>query len=280
MAVVTSAPGTVPRAGTLDNVDLIASDLDGTLLRSDGTVSPRTLATLDAIDAAGSRFVMVTGRPIRWLPEVLDQTGVRGPVICANGGVVYDPESDTVLDHTPLLPHVVAEVMAALSHELPDVSFAVEVDHGRAMLSEVAYPSHPGDIGWRTVPRAALGAAPVAKLLARCVDAAPEEFLARCTKLLDGTVQVTSSSRAALVEISAIGVTKASGLAWYAERHGIDPSGVTAYGDMPNDVPMLSWAGRGVAMANAHPLALEVADEVTGSNDADGVAVHLESLFG
>ncbi|MGH3647934.1 MAG: HAD family hydrolase [Micromonosporaceae bacterium] len=261
---------------------LIASDLDGTLLRGDGTVSRRTVAALDAVAAAGVPFVMATGRPIRWLPEVLAQTGVRGPVICANGGVIYDPDADEVLDHTPLAPWVVSEVMAALRRELPEVSFAAEIDHGRGMLSEPAYPSIADDIGRRIVPLTELAAGvggPVVKLLARCAGVTAEEFLARCTKLLDGTVQVTSSSKSALVEISAVGVTKASGLAWYAERHGISPEHVTAYGDMPNDVPMFAWAGRGVAMGNAHPALLEVADEVTLSHEDDGVAVHLEALL-
>ncbi|MGH3714324.1 MAG: HAD family hydrolase [Micromonosporaceae bacterium] len=259
---------------------LIASDLDGTLLGPAATVSPRTVAALDAVAAAGIRFVMVTGRPVRWLPEVLFQTGVRGPVICANGGVVYDPDTDEVLAHTPLGPGVVGEVIDALRRELPEVVFAVEIDHGRAMLSEPEWPSIADDIDRRIVPLTSLRETPVVKLLARCADAVPDEFLSRCTKLLDGTAQVTSSSKSALVEISAVGVTKASGLAWYAELHGISPADVVAYGDMPNDVPMFAWAGRGVAVANAHPSLLEAADEVTLSHADDGVAVHLEGLLG
>jgi hydroxymethylpyrimidine pyrophosphatase-like HAD family hydrolase len=82
-----------------------------------------------------------------------------------------------------------------------------------------------------------------------------------------------------MVEISAAGVTKASGLAWLCDREGIDPADVLAFGDMPNDLPMLAWAGHAVAMANAHPAVREVADEVTLSNDEDGVAAYLAATF-
>ncbi|HEX6075505.1 MAG TPA: HAD family hydrolase [Micromonosporaceae bacterium] len=258
---------------------VVASDLDGTLLRGDLTVSPRSVAVLDRAADAGIRFVMVTGRPVRWLPPVFEHTRARGPVVCANGAVIYDPERDEIMRGAPLAADVVAEVVAALRRELPDVVFAVEIDHGRAMLSEAAWPAIVQDIGHRIVDHTELAGAPAVKLLARLPGGAPDEFLAATTRLLDGTAQVTSSSRSAMVEISAAGVTKASGLAWLAERAGVHPGQVVAYGDMPNDVPMFAWAGRGVAVANAHPSLLEVADEVTASNDEDGVAVHLENLL-
>jgi hydroxymethylpyrimidine pyrophosphatase-like HAD family hydrolase len=82
------------------------------------------------------------------------------------------------------------------------------------------------------------------------------------------------------VEITAPGVDKASGLAVVAAELGILPADVCVFGDMPNDVPMFQWAGwRRVAVANAHPEVLALADEVTASNDADGVAAWLESLL-
>ena len=80
-------------------------------------------------------------------------------------------------------------------------------------------------------------------------------------------------------EISAAGVTKAAGLAWLCERHGVTADQVVAFGDMPNDIPLLSWAGRGVAVGNAHPALRAVADEVTDTNDEDGVARYLRVLF-
>jgi len=88
------------------------------------------------------------------------------------------------------------------------------------------------------------------------------------------------SSTFGLLEIAAAGVTKASGLAELAASHGITPDEVAAIGDMPNDVPMLQWAGASYAVANAHPAALAAADEVLASNDEDAVAVLIETLLG
>ena len=88
------------------------------------------------------------------------------------------------------------------------------------------------------------------------------------------------SSDSTLLEISAAGVTKASTLALVCERLGVDRTDVVAFGDMPNDVAMLAWAGRSFAMANAHGSVVETADEVAPSNDDDGVAATLERLFG
>jgi len=82
------------------------------------------------------------------------------------------------------------------------------------------------------------------------------------------------------VEVTAAGVNKAAGLAEVAAEHGIDAADVIAFGDYPNDVPMLAWAGPGVAVANAHAEVLAIADEVTASNDEDGVAIVLEQLAG
>jgi Cof subfamily protein (haloacid dehalogenase superfamily) len=257
---------------------LVASDLDGTLLREDQTVSRRSVAVLDRAVREGLRFVMVTGRPVRWLPPVFAHTGVRGPVVCANGAVIYDPGRDEILRGTALSADLVAEVVTALRREFPQVVFAVEIDHGRAMVSEAEWPVI-ADVQRRIIDQAERVDTPAVKVLARLPDGEADEFRAACTRLLDGTAQVTSSSRRAMVEISAAGVTKASGLAWLAEREGIDPEQIVAYGDMPNDVPMFSWAGRAVAVANAHPAVLDVADEVTASNDEDGVAVHLEKLL-
>jgi hypothetical protein len=117
------------------------------------------------------------------------------------------------------------------------------------------------------------------KLLARSASYGADEFAALVSRTLGGIAEATHSSSSALVEISAAGVTKAAGLAWLCEREGFTAADVVAFGDMPNDLPLLAWAGRSVAMDNAHPALKEIADEVTLSNDEDGVAVYLEKLF-
>jgi Cof subfamily protein (haloacid dehalogenase superfamily) len=261
---------------------LIATDLDGTLLRSDMSVSVRTARVLDRIAAGGRPVVLATGRPIRWLRHVYDQLGAHLPAVCANGAVVYDPVADAVLRADPLAPDLLAEVVRRLRAQVPGVSFAVEVTDGRQMRHESDYP-----IRWDQNHDAVrlfespdeLHAVPAVKLLARAGEQDPDTFVKAVAGALAGLAEATHSSYSGLVEISAAGVTKAAGLAWLADRYGVGADQVVAFGDMPNDVPMLTWAGRAVAVGNAHPAVREIADEVTLSNDEDGVAAYLEGLF-
>ncbi|MCW3840265.1 Cof-type HAD-IIB family hydrolase [Micromonospora yasonensis] len=266
-----------------DQPRLVATDIDGTLLRDDRTLSPRTSAVLARIADAGTPAVLVTGRPIRWLPLVYEQLAEPLPAICANGAVVYDPVTDEVLRADPLAPELLAEVARRLRAEVPGVSFAVEIVDSRQMRHESHYPLRwDADLeAIRAVesPEELL-AAPAVKLLARAGEQDPDAFVRVVAGALQGLAEATHSSYSGLVEISAAGVTKAAGLAWYAARLGIEERDVLAFGDMPNDVPMLTWAGRAVAVANAHPAVLEIADEVTGSNEEDGVAAYLEQVFG
>ncbi|MGW4499266.1 HAD family hydrolase [Micromonospora sp. NPDC004336] len=262
---------------------LIATDIDGTLLRDDRSLSPHTADVLARISARGTPVVLVTGRPIRWLKLVYDQLAEPLPAICANGAVVYDPVADEVLRADPLAPELLAEVARRLRAEVPDVSFAVEIVDSRQMRHEAHYPlrwdaDHDAIRAVETPEE--LLSAPAVKLLARAADQDPDAFVALVAGALEGLAEATHSSYSGLVEISAAGVTKAAGLAWYCARLGIDARDVLAFGDMPNDVPMLTWAGRGVAVANAHHAVLAIADEVTSANSTDGVAAYLEKVFG
>ncbi|MGK5520012.1 HAD family hydrolase [Micromonospora sp. URMC 107] len=262
---------------------LIATDIDGTLLRDDRTLSPHTAEVLARLSARDTPVVLVTGRPIRWLKMVYEQLAEPLPAICANGAVVYDPVTDEVLRADPLAPQLLAEVARRLRAEVPEVSFAVEIVDSRQMRHEAHYPlrwdaDHDAIRAVETPEE--LLAAPAVKLLARSAEHDPDAFVALVAAALEGLAEATHSSYSGLVEISAAGVTKAAGLAWYCARLGIDARDVLAFGDMPNDVPMLTWAGRGVAVANAHPAVLEIADEVTAANSADGVAAYLEKVFG
>ncbi|WP_319459238.1 HAD family hydrolase [Micromonospora sp. RTP1Z1] len=262
---------------------LVATDIDGTLLRDDRTLSPHTAAVLARISAQGTPVVLVTGRPIRWLQLVYDQLAEPLPAICANGAVVYDPVDDEVLRADPLAPELLAEVARRLRAEVPEVSFAVEIVDSRQMRHEAHYPLRwdaDHDAIRAVESPEELLSAPAVKLLARAGEQDPDAFLHLVAGALAGLAEATHSSYTGLVEISAAGVTKAAGLAWYCARLGIDERDVLAFGDMPNDLPMLTWAGRAVAVANAHPAVLEIADEVTAANSADGVAAYLEKVFG
>jgi Cof subfamily protein (haloacid dehalogenase superfamily) len=262
-------------------VKVIATDLDGTLLRSDGTVSSRTVEVLREASAEGKLVALVTGRPLRWLSRVYDQLGASYPAVCANGAVVYDPSEDRALHVNPLLPSVLAQLCERLRAAVPEARFAVEVEEGRILHHETEYPLRwdTDDPAVRAVSSLAeLTSVAAVKLLVRAGERDPDEFTALITKTLDGLAEATHSSFSGLVEISAAGVTKAAGLAWLCERHGTTAAGVVAFGDMPNDLPLLAWAGRGVAVANAHPAVLAAADEITLTNDEDGVAAYLGQL--
>jgi Cof subfamily protein (haloacid dehalogenase superfamily) len=254
-------------------VKLVATDLDGTLVRRDRTLSERTVAMLDALPVP---LVIVTGRPVRWLSAIYAQLSHAPIAVVANGAAIYDPERDELLHSAPLTAQELAHACAVLREAVPDAAFAVERDGGRALLHEAAHSIGPWEMIATEVDLAALVAEPAAKLLVRAGRRDADEFTALIGAALQGAYEATHSSSSGLVEISAAGVTKASGLAWVAARLGVEAADVVAFGDMPNDVPMLTWAGTGVAVANAHPAVLAAADEVTASNEDDGVALWLE----
>jgi len=257
---------------------VVASDLDGTLLRSDGTFSERTRKVIASVERAGA-FVMVTGRPPRWMRSIASESGHRGLAVCANGAVVYDLHTERVVE-TFLLPAAVAlEVAGLLRAGIPGVAFAAE-HHERAFAHERAYVPRwdSGDPRITTTIEELL-TDDVVKLLARHPGLGPDEFLARAYEVVGDACTLTHSSSDGLLEISAAGVSKATGLALVCSQLAVSPDQVVAFGDMPNDLPMLEWAGLGVAVANAHPAVLAAADEVTASNDDDGVAEVLARWF-
>lgn len=260
---------------------VVATDLDGTVVRSDGTISARTRSALIAAREAGALVVVATGRPPRWLTGIAEATGHDGIAVCANGALVYDLATDKIVDSRPLEMSVVRTLIAQLRVSVPGVAFAVERIDGQ-FAHELDY--HPR---WEPEEKTIVGDlenvfdVPIAKLLGRVEGAGSDELLAMARAAIpDGVAALTHSSIDGLLEVNAFGVTKASTLETWLGGHGLSAADVVAFGDMPNDVEMLAWAGRGVAVANAHPEVLAVADEVTGTNDADGVAEVLERLFG
>ncbi|MCW2504492.1 MAG: cof-like hydrolase [Actinomycetia bacterium] len=261
---------------------LVASDLDGTLLRSDHSVSERTLRTLGRLRERGIPFVAITGRPRRWLQPVIDQTGPIGPIVCGNGAVVMDERNEHVLAEFLIPPDVLDQVTKSLRTAIPELVFAAE--RGDRMLYEPGYPLR-GDLalaGEAQQPIERIVAEGASKLLVRVRGSDggdPEALYGEIGRLAGESCTVTHSGFAGLVEITALGVDKSTGLAWIADHYGVDPQRIVAFGDMPNDAAMLRWAGRGVVVASAHPEAVAAADAVTMGNDADGVAIYLDELL-
>ena len=262
----------------LRDVRLVATDLDGTLLGKDGVCSQRTRAVLAAVEDAGIQVVMVTARPPRWLHGLADVVGGHGLALCANGAFVYDVRSRQVLREHCLEGAVVERIALDLRKALPGIVFAVETRIG--FSRELGYLDDyttPSDASAVTI-EGLLDPLP-GKILARCGGMAADLLHAVINDVVGDRAVVSYSGATGLAEISAAGVTKAAALEDWCANQGIDSADVIAFGDMPNDLPMLTWAGRSFGVANAHPDVLAMVDEVCASNDEHGVAQVLEALL-
>ncbi|MBV9012321.1 MAG: HAD family hydrolase [Pseudonocardiales bacterium] len=264
---------------------LVASDVDGTLLDPVDQISERTRAAVHRVVAASVPFVLVTGRPLRFIPPVVEQLGHAGPAVCANGAVLYDAATDQVSYTVTLDPTQLRDVANVVATALPGAKLAVELPTGGAAVNGVAaFLAEPGYTHpWPgsdalDAPRDVLLGRPAIKLLA-CQPNTSSDVMAAAVRELGPHLEVTFATGCGLIEFSAPGVTKGTGLARLAGELGVAPPDVLALGDMPNDLSMLRWAGYGVAMANAHPAVLEAADEITRGNAEDGLAVVLERWF-
>ncbi|WP_406100290.1 Cof-type HAD-IIB family hydrolase [Streptomyces sp. NBC_01013] len=261
---------------------MIASDLDGTLLRNDGTLSPRTLRALRAAEEAGTEIVIVTARPPRFVDRLAEATGLAGTAVCSNGALVYDIATRTVVSSRILPVTTAHRVATALAAVVPGVGFALET--GNQVVYEPAYRLRMSEDAGAELPVPTLAdlwltEAPVTKLLAWSDRLDADTLMAAARPGAGDEVQLTHSGGRGLLEISAPGVTKAGTLAVLCAARGIDATEVIAFGDMPNDLTALAWAGRGYAMANAHPAVLAAVPTHTGTNEEDGVADVIERLF-
>lgn len=260
---------------------LLALDLDGTLLRRDGSISANTERALRAARARGLTLLFVTARPPRRARLISKASELSGVVICGNGSILYDLKSNTVLHEERLCAQHASLLVESLRRAVPDAAFAVEVGLGYGCdLNYAILPEHADDRIDPLMRRAdavELCREGVTKLIVQQPDWPMLELL-QMTRVFASSRATVTHSGSHFVEVMAPGVSKASALRKYCSSRGILAAEVVAFGDMPNDLPMLRWAGCGVAVANAHSEVLAAADLVTRSNDADGVAFALERL--
>jgi len=263
---------------------LVATDVDGTLLGHDELVGERTVAVIERLVAHGVGFVIVTGRPPRWIPPVAAQLPSARLAVCANGALLYDLVEDRIVWARTIAPAALAELVAAAVGALPECGIAVERASAGGSESvqfvadpgyRHAWPAGDGDVA----ERAELVTRPAVKMLIRCPSWTSEAMVDALAPVVGDLADITFSHPRGLLELSASGVTKATGLAAVAESLDVPAAAVVAFGDMPNDLEMLRWAGHGVAMGNAHPALLAAADEVTADNTDDGIALVLERWF-
>lgn len=261
---------------------VIATDLDRTLLPDTKAVSGRTLRALRAARDRGVAVVAVTARP----PRVFDTwdalAAVLDGAICSNGAITYAPASASVESVRPMDVEVTAVAVKAIRTAVPSAGFAVET--GMTVVAEPGYAwvDKVGDRRERvsSFQEVLATAEPIAKLLVHDVGGHAEEMVAAIRAANVTGIEVSYSGGGGLVEISAAGVSKATALADWCARRGVSAAEVVAFGDAPNDVPMLAWAGRSYAMANAYPEAVAAAEWRAGSNNDDGVARVVEELLG
>lgn len=254
-------------------IRLIATDLDGTFLNEAGTVSPRNRRAIAVARKQGLRIVVVTARSHYTAGPILSDLDDVDVAVCSNGATLYDPKSATLVRQNSIAPAAVELLFEAVSAGLPGVTFGWETAEALVWDREFA-DLHPR-------PGAVVGSRPTAgvnKVLVAHPDLVGHDLLAVLGPHLNGGV-TASNSGAEFVEVTGAGVDKAFGLASVCEQWAISATEVVAFGDQVNDVPMLMWAGVGVAMANAHEAARRVADQLTATNEEDGVAQVIETLL-
>lgn len=273
MSLVPAPSGTFP-------FRLVATDLDGTLLRPDDTVSARTREALAATTAAGATHLIVTGRAVPWTRRILEDLDYDGLAVCGQGAQVYDAGQGRLLTSVTLDRQLARLALEKIEAQTGPLALAVSRD---GLDGEVAigpgYQAQQGPLS--TLPSDdtnALWTVPIIKVYIQHPVLSDDELVAAAREAAGDLVGVTLAGDG-IVELLPLGLSKATGLSLAARRLGAKAIETVAFGDMPNDVPMFGWAAYGVAMANAHQELKAVADEVTTSNAEDGIAVVLERLL-
>jgi Cof subfamily protein (haloacid dehalogenase superfamily) len=224
--------------------------------------------------------IVVTGRMFRSVRPYLDEAGIGAPVVCYQGAAVVDPATGEFLRHEPIPLEIARETIRALDEE----AFHVNAYVNDELYVAEATPEAERYAGFQHLPLHAVGdlagwlAEAPTKLVAIDDPEALDGLEARMKERLGDRLHI-SKSLPYFLEFARAGVTKASGLAFVAERLGFSPARTVSFGDGENDVELLEWAGFGVAVANAHPRVLAVADWVCPSAEEEGVAQVFEALL-
>ncbi|MFQ6851001.1 HAD family hydrolase [Streptomyces sp. 35M1] len=259
---------------------LVATDLDGTLLRGDDTVSQRTREALAAATAAGAAHIIVTGRAVPWTRHILDDLGYEGLAVCGQGAQVYHAGEHKLLTSLTLDRQLAGLALSKIEAEVGPLHLAASRDglEGEVLVGP-GYRVQEGPLPYLFVDDATeMWTAPLNKVYIQHPEL-DDDALASAARAAVGSLVDVVMAGAGVVEILPLGLSKATGLSLAARRLGVKAADTIAFGDMPNDIPMFGWAQHGVAMANAHDDLKAVAHEITASNEDDGIAVVLEELL-
>lgn len=280
-------------AGVIAGSRVLATDLDGTLLRPDHSISDRTRRSIVSAIGRGVRVVFVTGRPPRWMAAVAEATGHAGVAICANGAVVIDMATERISTSQSLPTDAIANLVDVARAELGDGARFGAEQAVPGPISDSRLLNEPGFLPKDVVttlrhvaievPLERIVTEPgIVKVLVRATGPVEEteHVAAAVSRRLGDQVTVTHSSKThQLLEVAPAGVTKATALADLVSAWGLQALDVVAVGDMPNDLPMLEWAGRGFAVTSAHPQLLAVCHSVVPDPAHDGVATILDRML-
>jgi len=276
MVVVGSAAGRKTSPGP---IVAAVTDLDGTLLRSDGTLSLFTRSVFLGLQRKGVPLVVATARTPRAMRRISGYQDL-GVVVCANGTIVWDASCDAVIAERCFDAATLIEALERVRAALPAAGFAVL--SADTMFIDNTYRHLRGN-GTKDAELVADVTAVaererIAMVALRHPDRVAAEFIDATTHAF-GNVGAASYASVPTVDICPAGNAKPITVAEVLSQRGCPPEATVAFGDMPNDLPLLAWAGRAYAVRNAHHDVLQIADEVIPSNDDDGVARTLHRLF-
>jgi hydroxymethylpyrimidine pyrophosphatase-like HAD family hydrolase len=259
---------------------LVCLDIDGTTVDHDGCLHPPVREAVRAVAEAGHHVVLATGRAIVGTLPVLDSLGLlEGYAVCANGAITLrlDPALDDNYEVLEAVTFDPAPALRVLRDAFPSALVAVE-ELGVGFKVSAPFPDGELDGSPRVVPFEDLMAHPVTRLTIRDPESTSEEFLAGTDRIgLHGVEYAVGWS--AWLDITPEGVSKAAALEGIRRRLCVEPEHTVAVGDQRNDLEMLRWAARGVAMGNAPDEVKAAADEVTGHVDEHGLVDALQPLL-
>ncbi|MEC7909795.1 MAG: Cof-type HAD-IIB family hydrolase [Actinomycetota bacterium] len=258
---------------------LVAIDVDGTLARSDGSLSEKTCETIAKVRSTGTKVIIATGRPWLVALDCVEKLGEVDFVVCSNGAMTVSLPSEEILEDIYLPFELPEKLVRSLRSKIPGIDFAYEFKRGVKAQNGLAERLPAGvPLGDPIDDVLNLDPRPVRKILTWHDDFKLSDLGHLITAVVGNYVEI-SSSGLDFFEFGTIGVSKATALEKLTMQLKIDPKKTWAFGDEQNDIEMLKWAGCGYAMSNAEPSVKEASDFVAPSNDEDGVAVTLESVF-
>ncbi|RAN78824.1 HAD family hydrolase [Bacillus sp. SRB_336] len=259
---------------------LVALDVDGTLVDHDGNMTGSVRDAAAAVVDAGHEIVIATGRSLGAMLPVVERIGMlRGYGVCSNGGVTVrlDPSLEHGFEVVERVTFSPRAALTTLRDKIPGARFALEDADGN-FLSTSRFQDASFGIEARGVDFHHLLDARAVRVVVNSAEASTEEFSAAIAAAgLHGVTYAVGWS--AWLDIAAAGVTKATALEKLRAGMGIEPARTVAVGDGSNDIEMLRWAGRGVAMGQAGADVLAAADEIAASVYDDGAAAVLRSLL-